>query len=108
MCRFWCLVVNQCKVTPTSGNSAETSGEGEGYVSSMGNFALGGNVRSGPGIQNEKIDSLAYGEPIAIVSRTDVQFEDYEWFEIEYGEGQVGFMWGGIMCSNALHVIGLY
>jgi hypothetical protein len=98
----------QCKVTSTSSNSAETSGEIEGNVSSTGNFALGGNVRSGPGIQNEKIDSLAYGEPIAIVSRTDVQYEGYEWYEIEYGEGQSGFMWGGIMCSNALHIAGLY
>lgn len=98
----------QCKVTPTSSTSSEASGEADSYVSNMGNFALGGNVRSGPSIQNEKVDSLAYGEPIAIVSRTDVQFDGYEWFEIEYSEDLRGYMWGGIMCSNALHIIGLY
>lgn len=99
----------QCQVTDMGdeGTSSPSSASGS-YVSTMGNFALGGNVRSGPGTQYDKTDSLNYGEPIAIVSRTDVQYQDYEWFEIEYSEGLRGYMWGGIMCSNALHIIGLY
>ncbi len=78
------------------------------YISTQGNFSLGGNVRSGPGTDFPASESLSYGEPVALVSRTGVMLDGYEWFEIEYSEGLRGFQWGGIMCSNALHIIGLY
>lgn len=97
----------QCRITDMGDEGDFSSASGD-YVSTMGNFALGGNVRSGPGTQYDKTDSLNYGEPIAIVSRAEVQYQGYEWFEIEYSEGLRGYMWGGIMCSNALHIIGLY
>jgi len=51
---------------------------------------------------------LAYGEPVVLLERTGVMLDGYEWFKIEYGEGATGYQWGGIMCSNALHIIGLY
>lgn len=96
----------RCRVTAAS--SQHSSASSGAYVSRMGNYSLGGNVRSGPGTQYGKIDSLNFGEPIAIVSRSRVQFDGYEWFEIEYSEGLRGYMWGGVMCSKALHIVGLY
>ncbi|MCC1482569.1 SH3 domain-containing protein [Roseibaca sp. Y0-43] len=88
-----------CQATADSHNTV---------VSAMGNFSLGGNVRAGPGTDFARTDSLPYGEPVAILARSGVMFDGYEWFEIEYSEGLRGYQWGGIMCSNALHIIGLY
>lgn len=80
----------------------------EDMVSAVGNFSLGGNVRAGPGMDFASTDSLPLGEPVSLVSRTGIQMDGFEWFEIEYSEGLRGFQWGGIMCSNALHIVGLY
>lgn len=70
--------------------------------------SLGGNVRSGPGIDFAQSGSLAYGAPISIVTATDVIFDGYEWFEIEYSEGLRGFHWGGIMCAMSGDVAGVF
>lgn len=99
----------QCKIADM-GNAVEIDQpeENEQLVSAMGNFSLGGNVRSGPGTQHATTDSLAYGEPVVLIERSGVVLDSYEWFNIEYGEGVTGYQWGGIMCSNALHITGLY
>lgn len=89
--------------TPRADNSS-----GSGYVSQHGNFSLGGKVRSGPGMGYAPVGSLKYGTPIAIVRRTGVTMDGYEWFQIEWGKGNRAFQWGGIMCSNGLHIIGIY
>jgi hypothetical protein len=101
----------ECYVSHVDDNRGATQNTQAGsseYVSAMGNFSLGGNVRVGPGIQYDKSDSLPFGEPIALVSRSGVEMDGYEWFEIKYSEGLRGFQWGGILCSNALHIIGIY
>ncbi len=77
-------------------------------VSELGNFSLGGIVRAGPGMNYKKIDSLAYGEPVALFARSGQIMNGYEWFKISYSEGQEGYQWGGIMCSKSLHIVGLY
>ena len=78
------------------------------YISLFGNYSLGGKVRTGPGMDYEQVGSLAYGTEITILSRTDVSMDGYDWFQIEWGDGNRAFQWGGIMCSNALHIIGIY
>ena len=70
--------------------------------------SLGGNVRTGPGIDFARSDSLLYGEAILIVAATGIIFDGYEWFEIEYSEGLRGFHWGGIMCTMTDGEVGLY
>ncbi len=77
-------------------------------VSQLGNFSLGGKVRRGAGLQYEQTDSLPYGEPVILLERTGVMMDGFEWFRIEYSEGLTGYQWGGIMCSRALHIIGIY
>ncbi|MBV6656813.1 MAG: SH3 domain-containing protein [Devosiaceae bacterium] len=70
--------------------------------------SLGGRVRSGPGTNFDPIDSLPPGEPVVIVRNTGVIFDGYPWFEISYSEGLTGFQWGGIMCSDAQLVPGVF
>lgn len=89
--------------TPHASRSGDT-----GYLSQYGNFSLGGKVRMGPGTNYQQVGSLKYGTPIAIVRRTGVQMDGYEWFQIQWGNGNRAFQWGGIICSNSLHIIGVY
>ncbi|NVK35990.1 MAG: MliC family protein [Rhodobacteraceae bacterium] len=63
-------------------------------------YSYGGKVRSGPGMNFRQIGSLYEGDPIVILNGTGAMMNDYEWFEIRYGDGQVGFQWGGLMCSQ--------
>jgi hypothetical protein len=59
----------------------------------------GGIVRSGPGMEFDKLASLREGDPIVILSRTEVVMNGYPWFRIEYGDRKTGFQWGGIICA---------
>ncbi|MEO0636871.1 MAG: SH3 domain-containing protein [Pseudomonadota bacterium] len=93
--------------TASSTNSSSSTGS-SGMVSAVGNFSLGGIVRSGPGLDFDRIDSLPFGEPVSLTERTGVTMDGYEWFKIEYSEGLEGYQWGGIMCSKALNIVGLY
>ncbi|MCI5111329.1 MAG: hypothetical protein MRY75_12325 [Marivita sp.] len=70
--------------------------------------SLGGNVRSGPGIDFARSGSLGYGAPLSILTATGVIFDGYEWFEIEDTGGQRGFHWGGIMCSLNADLPGVF
>lgn len=99
------VVLNLVGVVMTPTAQAQ---EYENTVSSVGNYSLGGDVRSGPGTQFGKVDALPYGEPVVLLERSGVNWDGYEWFKIEFSEGVVGYQWGGIMCSNALHIPGLY
>ena len=76
-------------------------------LNAMG-FSLGGKVRSGPAMDAPQVDSLQYKEPVVLIQNTGVEMNGYYWFKISYGEGEEGYQWGGIMCSDALHVIGIY
>jgi hypothetical protein len=77
-------------------------------LSATGNYSLGGKVRSGPGLDQPETDSLPFGEPVSILRHTGFFLDGYEWFEISYSEGLTGFQWGGVMCSTAMQIDGLY
>ncbi|GAB2184498.1 MliC family protein [Roseibium sp. LAB1] len=62
--------------------------------------SYGGKVRSGPGIQYGQSGSLFQGDPILILSGTGVMMNGYEWFQIRYRNGQTGYHWGGLFCSE--------
>jgi len=61
--------------------------------------SYGGKVRSGPGIQYGQSGSLYQGDTILILSGTGVMMNGYEWFQIRYRNGQIGYHWGGLFCS---------
>lgn len=56
----------------------------------------GGVLRDGQGQQYRKIGSLAEGEPVTLMARTDVMDNGYPWFKITTKSGQSGYQWGGI------------
>ncbi|MEM1376839.1 MAG: SH3 domain-containing protein [Pseudomonadota bacterium] len=59
-----------------------------------------GNVRSMPSILGGKVASLGDGEPVIILSNTDVFQDGFFWFKIEYGERERGYIWGALLCTN--------
>ena len=59
----------------------------------------GGVVREGPGQQYRQLDSLAEGESVTLMARTEVFENGFPWFKIAFRDGQIGYKWGGILCS---------
>ena len=68
----------------------------------------GGVVRSGPSQSNARIVSLREGERVSLLFNTGIMWNDFPWFLIRFRDGQLGFMWGGILCSRGAQVTGTY
>lgn len=68
----------------------------------------GGIVRNGPGQSHARLASLREGERVTLLANTGVVWNDYPWFLIRFRDGQLGFMWGGILCSRGPQVEGTY
>lgn len=68
----------------------------------------GGVVRNGPGQTHARIVALREGERVTLLHNTGVVWNDYPWFLIRFRDGQLGFMWGGILCSRGRQVAGTY
>ncbi len=71
-------------------------------------ISLGGNVRSGPGMQFTDIGSIAEGSEIRLLENTGVVMNGYPWFRIEEMNGDTGFQWGGIICGPFQPVVGVF
>jgi len=78
----------------------------EGYPRPAGSW--GGIVRSGPGRRYDRVGSLAEGERISLLEKTDVVDDGYAWFRIRYRGDHEGYKWGGILCSVEGPVADLY
>ncbi len=61
--------------------------------------SLGGNVRGGPAIGADRIASLARGDGVILIQRTDEMLNGYPWFFIQLADGREGYQWGGIICG---------
>ncbi len=70
--------------------------------------SFGGNARSGPGMEYNRIGGFAEGEDLIIVRNTGVMMNGYPWFEVRDMEGAGGFHWGGIMCATERPVDGIF
>lgn len=68
----------------------------------------GGIVRSGAGSNHPEIASLREGDPVTLLARTGVMWNDYEWFKIRFHGGRIGYQWGGILCPLGMAVQGTY
>jgi hypothetical protein len=79
--------------------------------SSDGSFptaqSWGGVIRSGPGLDFDRLGSVAEGTPIEILARTGDMMNGYSWFQIRYGNG-VGYQWGGIICGVGQPIDGAF
>ncbi|MEP1442218.1 MAG: SH3 domain-containing protein [Hyphomicrobiales bacterium] len=71
-------------------------------------LSLGGSLRTGPGIQFQKIGSIYGRKRVRLLNNTGVQMNGYNWFEIVTPDGRRAFQWGGIMCSPRQYVQGIY
>jgi len=68
----------------------------------------GGIVRSGPGMEHQKVASLREGDPIVLEERSDVEMNGFPWFRITFNGNQTGFQWGGIICPVGQPVPGTF
>ena len=85
----------------------QASNQSGGGINRQGR-SLGGNMRSGPGTNYDKVAGLPEGTPVTILSDSGVRFDGYNWFEVVLDNGMRGFQWGGIMCSNGDRLNGIY
>lgn len=76
--------------TEANGKWSRYDARGEGFQT----------VRSMPSVLGDKIASLDQGEPVIIVENTDEFLDGFFWFKIEFGEGEQGYMWGALLCTN--------
>jgi hypothetical protein len=70
--------------------------------------SLGGNLRNGPGMEYDRLTSLPEGAYLTIVANTGHSMNGYDWFEVRLDNGDVAFMWGGILCSIGTQVPGIF
>jgi len=91
----------------TQTHASGAVGGNESMINAAGR-SLGGRLRNGPGTNFGVTGSLAEGTPVTIVTNTGVQFDGYDWFEIRTGNGVSAYQWGGIMCSEARQIAGIY
>lgn len=78
----------------------QTPGTNAGQGPEQLALALGTIVRGGPDTSAGRIEKLPVNEPVTLMRETGVYFDGFQWFEIEYSEGQRGFAWGGTLCVD--------
>lgn len=79
----------------------------DGYPLVAGTW--GGIVRSGPGQGNARVASLDEGETVTLMAPPiTLGGDDFPWFKIAFRNGEMGFMWGGILCSRDYERPGLF
>lgn len=73
-------------------------------------MSLGGQVRSGPGMNYSKVASLGENAPapLTILKDTGLTMDGYHWFQIAWGHAATGYEWGGIMCSDDFKLNGIF
>jgi hypothetical protein len=80
----------------------------QAHASELKIGSWGGNVRSGPSTDYPKIGSLKNGDPVVLLRKKKPANDGFNWFKIVYGNGQVGYQWGGILCGFNNKVNGTY
>ena len=70
-------------------------------------LSLGGALRSGPGMEFDRMGSLAGRTEVTLLENTGVMMNGYAWFRLE-ANGATAFQWGGLICSPKTQVAGVY
>lgn len=94
--------------TPGSLITLASSVESDGFNLLRVGRSLGGNLRTGPGMQYDTVRGVAEGTWLTIRANSGVRFDGYDWFEVVLDDGTRGFQWGGIMCANGEPLAGTY
>lgn len=93
--------------TEQASTMSETSNAVETVVNLPGR-SLGGNLRAGPGTDEPSLGAVVENAPLTIVTNSGVDFDGYDWFRVQLGDGRSGYQWGGILCSEGTQMAGLY
>lgn len=102
---FSIMVLAACMGFSQPSGASQIEGlENENFVGR----SLGGNVRKGPGLEFDAMQSVEEGTWLTIVRSSGVVMDGYDWFEVRFDDGMEGFMWGGILCSNGQLLTGVY
>lgn len=84
----------------------------QGFGNAGGRFpaasSWGGIVRTQPSMQSDRLDSLSEGEVITLLADTGVEMNGYNWFQIQFRNGQTGYQWGGIICGQTQPIPGTF
>ena len=74
----------------------------------LAGYALGGKVRSGPGVNFPQTGSVREKEVVTLLENSGVTMDGYDWFKIKRSNGEVGYQWGGILCSDNKSIKGIF
>ncbi len=72
----------------------------------MGQTLSGTHLRATPDASGDLMATLPPGRAVPIIRRMDQTHEGYNWFQVAIGH-QVGYQWGGALCSNDRQIAGL-
>ncbi len=86
----------------------QTDREAEENALNIPARSYGGKVRAGPGMEFTQIASLREGDPVTLLTNTGETMNGYDWFMILMANGEIGYQWGGLLCSDALHPPGIF
>ena len=78
------------------------------FASNLKIGSWGGNVRSGPSTDYPRIGSLREGDPVVLLKKIRSSGSEFNWFKIAYGNGRIGYQWGGILCGFNKEVRGTF
>lgn len=98
---------NDRLASPYSGTVAQKSSKTNLHPAGQKGKALGGNMRTGPGTKYAKKASVGAGTNLTIIGNSGVRLDGYDWFEVQLNNGNRGFIWGGILCSEGQRLDGI-
>lgn len=62
-------------------------------------ISQGGKLRDKPSLESKVVGLTQEGQAIRILEKTEVVFNDYPWFKVEF-EGLTAYQWGGLLCDS--------
>lgn len=98
----------QTGTIPCTDMSTQTDEAAEEAALNIGARSYGGKLRAGPGMEFMQVGSLAEGDRVTLLVNTQERMNGYDWFFIRLPNGEEAYQWGGLLCSDELHVAGLY
>lgn len=59
-----------------------------------------GNVRARPTLQSQTVTSFDTQQAVTILENTDQFMDGFFWFRIGWDDGQTGYIWGALLCTD--------
>ena len=80
----------------------------EGFVDTTIDPRFNFDYSFDPGVRVDFAPGLNFNPYFAFELNTGIIWNDFPWFLIRFRDNQLGFMWGGILCSRGAQVAGTY